>query len=165
LSVPGTSVIGILFYDSVVEMLSIACAVFLVWCLRSPNNNDGNDFSSLAYRLSGVTLPMIISLYFHKKQSATTPPTSRIGTTTSCVNDMLQGRHDTTTVFFQSSTEEAGVVRHFPVILVFHTVVSISLWFMQYQNQQHAKNMEMVKKLKQDLTEAQGARGDKKKNR
>ena len=110
---------------------------------------------------------MIISLYFHKKQqlSAATMTTTDIGTTTgrSCVHDMLQGRHDTFTVF--QSTEEGVIVRHFPVILVFHTVVSISLWFMQYQNQQHAKNMEMVKKLKQDLTEAQGARGDMKKKR
>ena len=109
---------------------------------------------------------MIISLYFHKKQQlAAAATTTGIGTTTtrSCVHDLLQGRHDTSTVF--QSTEEGVTVRHFPVILVFHTVVSISLWFMQYQNQQHAKNMEMVKKLKQDLTEAQGARGDMKKKR
>ena len=160
LSVPGTRVISIILYDSVVEILSIACAVFLVWCLRLPN--DGSDFSSLAYRLSCITLPMIISLHFHKKSGAgVTTSTVAAPHGNSCVLDMLQqGGNDTTTTF---QSTEAAVTRHFPVILVFHTVVSISLWFMQYQNQQHAKNMEMVKKLKRDLTEAKGARVDKKK--
>lgn len=54
------------------------------------------------------------------------------------------------------------VPRHFPVILVFHMIVSISLWFMQYQNQQHDKNIQMVQKLKQDLLQAKKAKVDKK---
>lgn len=63
------------------------------------------------------------------------------------------------------ASNQGAVTRHFPVILVFHTIVSISLWFMQYQNQQHDKNMEIVKKLQRDLAHVKETRVDKKKQR
>ncbi len=44
--------------------------------------------------------------------------------------------------------------RGFPVILIFHTIVGISLWFMHFQIQQHSKNIEMVLKMKKDLMDA-----------
>jgi hypothetical protein len=59
--------------------------------------------------------------------------------------------------------DDDATPRHFPVILIFHTVVSISLWFMQYQNRQYHKNMDMVKKLKEELNQAKTVRVDKKK--
>lgn len=60
-------------------------------------------------------------------------------------------------------SDDNGKDRNFPVVLVFHSIVSISLWFMQYQMQQHKKNIDMVKKLQLDLDDAQAARANKKK--
>lgn len=116
--------------DSVAELLSLFCTAFLLWCLSLPMANK--DFSSLPYRLSCVCIPLIVSMYFSKKE---------VG----CISDES----------FQHTIEDAPErpARGFPVILIFHTIVSLSLWFMQYQVGQHDQNIEIVKKLKKDLME------------
>lgn len=139
----------LILHDSVVELMSIICAAFLLRCLQLPT---GNDFSSVPYRLSCAVLPMIISLHFQRKAQAA------VSTPTSCVE--ASSVYDVT---MAGSWESEPVPRHFPVILVFHTIVSISLWFMQYQAGQHQKNVQMIEKLKVDLVGMKKAKSDKKK--
>jgi len=171
MKVPGSQAIGMILYDSIVEILSMVCAIFIVGCLRRQASKDRggsgivmDDFSSLPYRFSCIVIPMIISLYFHKKNLTTT--TTSTGGDSCVVQGLLSSLNDNDQkikiVNFRS--EQPVVTRHFPVVLVFHTVVSLSIWFMQYQNRQHSKNIALVEKLQQDLTEAKkAARGDKKK--
>eukprot|EP00980_Cylindrotheca_fusiformis_P005800 scaffold1223_cov119-Cylindrotheca_fusiformis.AAC.3 len=49
---------------------------------------------------------------------------------------------------------EEPTKRGFPVILVYHTVVTLALFFMQYQARKMDGNLRMMFKLKEELTEA-----------
>jgi hypothetical protein len=118
--------------DSFVEIMGIACAGCLLWCLSLPMRDQ--DFSTLPYRLSCACIPMIVSLYFSNK-------------TLGCLKDEPVMQHT-----IEDPPERTA--RGFPVILIFHTIVSISLWFMHFQIQQHFKNIEMVSKMKKDLLDA-----------
>jgi hypothetical protein len=75
---------------------------------------------------------MIVSLYFNNK---------KVG----CLEEEVRQ-------FLEEPSEEQP--RGFPVVLIFHAIVTISLWFMHYQVQQNEKHIEMVLKLKKDLQEA-----------
>lgn len=161
--------IGVVLYDSVVEILSILCAAFIVWCLGLPETQTNEQpasssslelFSSLPYRLSCVTLPMIISLYFQKKQLLD----AKSGgggddddpAVASCIQNMVETLENVTSFVSKHQQEQLPdkTTRHFPVILVFHTIVSVSIWFMQYQTRQHVKNLQLVQKLQNDLAQA-----------
>lgn len=169
--ISGKAAIVLLLHDSVVELTSIVCATFLVWCLSLPMK--GNDFSTIPYRLSCAMIPAILSLHFQRKSSHHHDSSSNDMQETSALSSSCLSASsvvDATTALtledLRGDDATAGplvITRHFPVILVFHMIVSISLWFMQYQNQQHQRNIEMVDKLKQDLLEAKKAKLDKKK--
>jgi hypothetical protein len=181
--ISGREAMVLVLHDSVVEIVSIVCAAFLVWCLRLPMS--GKDFSTVPYRLSCTVIPMIVSLHFHRKTNNTTNNADNNvdyvgGLALSCVSAAaasVLGNNDDSATDSSSVTLEdlrgdggggdisSTVVRHFPVILVFHTIVSISLWFMQYQNQGHQKSLEMVEKLKEDLMESKSKAKQGKKKR
>jgi hypothetical protein len=122
--------------DSFVEIMGIACAGCLLWCLSLPMRD--RDFSTLPYRLSTACIPMIVSLYFSNR-------------TMGCLKDEPMMQHT-----IEDPPERTA--RGFPVILIFHTIVSISLWFMHFQVKQHFKSVEMVLKLKKDLMDAREAK-------
>ena len=134
----GWQALSAVFKDSIVEVLGIVCAGALALCLRLPMT--GHDFSTNPYKIATSCIPMIVSLYFNKK-------------TIGCIDDQLRA----------ATLESETRPRAFPVVLIFHTIVTIALWFMQYQTQQHATNIEMVVKLKEDLLEAKKEREMKKK--
>jgi len=144
---------------------------------RGKNGRYASDFASLPYRLSCAVLPAIITLHFQRTANnsaqaapaaATGKETSTITTTAvaSCVAAASVYNANTSGILLQELRAVNGeemVIRHFPVILIFHTIVSLSLWFMQYQTGQHDKNIKMLKKLKGDLTEMKKGQRDKKK--
>jgi hypothetical protein len=119
-----------ILYDSAVEILGIICSASIAWCLSLPMDNA--DFSSMPYKMSTVCIPIIVSLYFNDK---------KVG----CLEEEARQ-------FLEEPSEDQP--RGFPVVLIFHAIVTISLWFMHYQVQQNEKNSEMVMKLKKDLKEA-----------
>ena len=127
-------------HDSVSEIAAIVCACFLMQCLSLPIMTDHNDFSTLSYRLSCACIPVIISIYAARNQNTT-----------------MGGCLGTTEGSLLEYTMENQPPPHkphgFPVILVFHSIVSLSLFFMQYQSKQAEINIEKVRKLKKDLTE------------
>ena len=43
--------------------------------------------------------------------------------------------------------------RAFPLVLVFHGIASLSLWFMQYQIRQCDENVEKIQQMKNNLLE------------
>lgn len=133
--ITGFGALMAILNDSHVELLGIACAGCLLWCLSLPMVN--RDFSTIPYRLSCSFIPMIVSLYFSNK-------------TMGCIKDEM-AEHT-----IEDLPERSA--RGFPLVLVFHTIVSISLWFMQYQVGQHQKNIDMVEKLRKDLKEAREAK-------
>lgn len=142
LAIPGSEAIILVLHDATVELLSIFCVGCLLQCLRLPQG----DFSSLPYRLSCAILPVIISIYF---QQSSINSSSKKKERPTCVASSKYYDASLTT----ADLRDEAVPRHFPVALVFHLIVSISLWFMLYQNQQHDKNIQLLQKLKQDLVQ------------
>jgi hypothetical protein len=124
--------------DSIVEVLGIVCCASLLWCLSLPMRNQ--DFATVPYRLSCTLIPMIVSLYWSNKTK-----------TGGCLNDFDTTTTTTTMIEDMPERTPGG----FPVVLVFHLIVSISLWFMKFQYSQHGKNVAMVMKMKKDLKDAQ----------
>ena len=138
LAIPGSEAIILILHDSTIELLSLICVGCLIQCLRLPQG----DFSSLPYRLSCTVIPIILSLYFpqasnNKHDRPTCVATSKLYDASLTTADL----------------RDEAVPRRFPVVLVFHLVVSLSLWFMLYQNQQYDKNVFLLQKLKHDLTQ------------
>jgi hypothetical protein len=132
--VSGFQAFVAVLHDSIVEILGIACCSSLLWCLSLPMRNE--DFTTVPYRLSCTLIPMIVSLYWSNKSK-----------TGGCVNATL----DSTTSIEDLPERTPG---GFPVVLVFHLIVSGSLWFMKFQYSQHDKNVAMVMKMKKDLKDA-----------
>ena len=144
-TIPGLSAVKLILNNSIVELLGVFCAACLLWCLSLPLPAEGSDFTTAPYRLSCAMIPMIVTVYFNNK-------------TLGCLANYEDSDAKT-----DVQSDDNGKDRNFPVVLVFHSIVSISLWFMQYQMQQHKKNIDMVKKLQLDLDDAQAARANKKK--
>jgi hypothetical protein len=128
--VNGLQAMVAVIYDSAVEIMGIICAASMAWCLSLPMMDKNADFSSLPYKISTACIPMIASLYFNNK---------KVG----CLEEEVR----------QFLEEPSDQPRGFPVVLIFHIIVTICLWFMHYQVQQHEKNVGMVVKLKKDLEE------------
>ena len=53
--------------------------------------------------------------------------------------------------------------RPFPIIIVFHTIVSLCLFFMQYHSKRMDENIQTLLKLKEKLTEQRQKLSSKKK--
>jgi len=157
-AIPGSEAIILILQDATVELLSIFCVACLLQCLRLPKG----DFASLPYRLSCAVIPIILSIYFQATTTTTTSSNDIDGNNNknkerpTCVANSQYYDASLTT----ADLRDEAVPRHFPVVLVFHLIVSLSLWFMLYQNQQHDKNIFLLQKLKQDLTEAQKKKKD-----
>jgi hypothetical protein len=96
---------------------------------------EHRDFTTVPYRMSCTVIPMIVSLYFQNKHLGCVP------------KEEMQHIEDA-----DAPKEEA---RAFPIILIFHTIVSLSLFFMHHQSGQHEQNIEMVQKMRSDLLTAQ----------
>jgi hypothetical protein len=136
-TITGWQTITAVLTDSVSELLAIICVGCLLWCLCLPM--AGTDFSTLPYRLSCACLPIIVRIYFSNKDN-----------TSGCLNDGGEMEQYYQTI--EDPPERPP--RPFPIILIFHTIVSICLFFMQFQVKQHTHNIEMVLKLKKDLMDA-----------
>ena len=152
LAIPGSEAIILLLHDATVELLSIFCVGCLLQCLRLPKG----DFSSLPYRLSCAIIPIILSLYFQPGTFENNSSNSKKKERLTCVAASKYYDASLTT----ADLRQEAVPRHFPVVLVFHLIVSLSLWFMLYQNQQHDKNIQLLQKLKDELAEGQKKRKD-----
>jgi hypothetical protein len=141
--------------DSMVELLSVVCAACLAILLNQPANKAISDFSTQWYRVSTGILPMILSLYFHKKQMGCTAGTN-------------ETEQEQFLLFLQEQQTNGGDsndnndhTRGFPVVFIFQIIVSCCLFFMKFQAQQQQKNVEMVLQLKQAVDETK----DKKKKK
>jgi hypothetical protein len=106
--------------------------LLLVFTLRGPIAH--RDFNSPVFRTACICIPLIAYLYHFEKQY--------IG----CLDDekmLILGIH----------TDEK-IERGFPVILVFHSVTTVALYFMHYQGKQVDKSIFDIQKLKVALSEA-----------
>lgn len=108
--------------DSKTEIFSVLCCLSLLWLLNQPL--QGNDFSTLPFKLSVALVPMILGSYYNDPM---------VG----CLADDLEG--------FETKP------RTFPVTLILLVVCFASLSMMRYQQNQETENLRKVQKLRDDL--------------
>ncbi len=108
--------------DSMTEIFSVLCCISLLWLLYQPL--QGNDFSTLPFKLSLATVPMILASYSNDPM---------VG----CLAEDLEG--------FEEKP------RTFPVTLILLLVCLASLFMMQNQQKQETENLQKVQKLRDDL--------------
>jgi len=116
------------------------------------------DFTTIPFRISCVCLPLLVYFYHFEKQFV------------GCLDD---ADHDTLVKHRQAQADGNGIdpaekeKRGFPIIIVFHLVTTLALYFMQYQARQTDENIYKMLKLKEELVEARkgsakGSKGSKK---
>jgi hypothetical protein len=152
--ISGFQVAYAIMGDSMVELLSVVCAACLAILLNQPaKKGEISDFSTRWYRISTGILPMILSMYFHKKQMGCTSSTSE--------TEQEQYLLFLTSNDNNNPDNNDNNMRGFPVVFVFQIIVSCCLFFMQFQAQAQQKNVQMVLQLKQAVDETR----DKKKKK
>jgi len=120
--------------ESVMEILSVLCCLSLIWLMYQPV--QGDDFTSLPFRLAVSFVPLIISSYFNNPV---------VGSLTDLT--MNGGDIDGSS----SSDTVEPIPRSFPVVLIFLFVGFTSLYMMKYQQNQQDENIEKIEKLREDL--------------
>ncbi|KAL3785886.1 hypothetical protein HJC23_008774 [Cyclotella cryptica] len=112
--ISGMEAIGILFGYAFYELLAVATA-FLIAYLLLANNTSSLELNSTPYFLSSALVPIQLGFYFHSKQ-----PSSCVG----------EGAED--------------VQRNFPVVVIYHTIVTIAAWFMKSGMEQCEEHVKLV---------------------
>jgi hypothetical protein len=134
--------------DSMVELISIICAVSLSKCLMIPlptlpsliaSRRPWADFMTSSYSLATLCIPMIFGGYYNNKNK----------TSKGCLREDQEALLPST----EDNDEDAPTtpIHQFPVIFIFFTIASISLGFMQYQGQKQQANVNDILKLQHDL--------------
>ena len=108
--------------DSTMEIFSVLCCLSLLWLLHQPL--QGDDFSTLPFKLSVALVPLIVGSYYSDPM---------VG----CMTDKL-GNYE-------------GKPRTFPVTLILLMVCFGSLYMMQFQQRDQTENLKKVQKLQNDL--------------
>lgn len=128
--------------DSMMELLSVLCGLSLIWLLSLPQGDD--DFSTLPFRVSCAFIPFIASTYYRNRSL-------------SCLDGLVDPISQSSSGGGDFSAEGASAPaqarRTFPVILIFHLISALSLWFMQAQRKQLESSIEKIQKLRKDLLE------------
>lgn len=137
--------------DSLVEILGLVCGICLTLCLSSPKMNF-QDFTTVPFRISCSCIPTLVYFYHFEKQYL------------GCLDD---SDYDTLMKHRQAQAGGDGLdaiekqKRGFPIIIVFHLITTLALYFMQFQARSMDENIYKMLKLKEELTEArQGSKKD-----
>mmetsp|Transcript_49991 Transcript_49991/g.121130 ORF Transcript_49991/g.121130 Transcript_49991/m.121130 type:complete len:350 (-) Transcript_49991:633-1682(-) len=153
--------------DSLMEFLSVVCCVCLVWMLHSSDDNSirgagsrgggfSNDFTTIWYRMSCGLLPGILTLYYQRINDDNKQDDGGGGM---CLpDDMIVaaggggGGGIVITDLLVDDTDSATKRRSsFPVVVIFHLITSLALYFMNYQLQQNQTSIDKILRLKHDL--------------
>jgi len=121
--------------DTMMEILQILCCLSLIWLMYQPM--DGDDFSSLPFRLAIGFIPLIISSYYNNP-------------TLGCLKNLLDDDDNSSSATAITPTTET-LPRPFPVMLIFLGVGISSLFFMKYQQNQQEENIHKIDKLRENL--------------
>lgn len=160
----GMDTLGLVLTDALPAILGVVISGLLVKFLSLYNERTDQpaDFSSPWYYVGAGIVPMILSLHFQTLNSS--GPDGDSGGVTSCVST-----HETASQFFDPGTEAdiaARVQKQIPVAIVYHTVVTVSYWFMKKGREQCERNMELLRSLNgqiRDLKETNKDLKEKKK--
>ncbi|KAL7572316.1 hypothetical protein ACA910_017913 [Epithemia clementina (nom. ined.)] len=170
--ISGYKVVGLVFTDSLVHILGITMACFLSFFLQKQqtaleyrkqnmyggleNEKKKNDdskgrlpidanavekkqlFSDARYLVANACIAPLLAMYYAQKQ--------RTALDDSCLDP---------TLLQKAGVEPMERQRSLPVVVVFHVLVTVCIWFMDRQQGQVADNVLKVYKLRRDLLVAQ----------
>ena len=121
-SVPGAEAIRVMFGDSFCEILGVVIASLLAYFLAvSEHQNTAFKLDAWQYMLSSALVPIALGYYFNFKQ---------VG----CMGVGI-GEED----------PAADDKRHqFPVVVIYHTIVTFAYWFMKSGMQQCEDHVKLV---------------------
>ena len=138
-----------------VALVMTTCVIFFLTSQQQPKNGSSSfparvDFSSSwPYMLANACIPVVLSLYFQRRKSLAAESAS--SATYYCLTEFLAHHHLRPTLRNLDS-DASTRTPSFPVVIVFHLIVTASFWFMDTQAVQHQHNVEKVEKLRRDLT-------------
>lgn len=136
----------IVLRDALTPLMSLVMTSALAFFLTM---DPPADFSSVPYMIANACLPIVMGLYFQQsKNNGSSSGTETTLTTAACIDDRL--------ALINLEPNERKKM-DFPVVLVFHGIVTACCWFMQVQLRAHVKNLHDVEQLRKDLIgEGQG---------
>jgi hypothetical protein len=129
----------IVLADSLVFVLAISSALLLILFLHSPNRS----FSNPLYLLANACMPAMLALRHLQAEGG-----NEIQTTCLETNLFLTIPSDRS---IAATAVGERPTRAFPVVLIFHAIVTGSYWFIAQQSRHQEQNVEAVAKLRQDL--------------
>lgn len=162
--------------DAIVPISAIITSILLVIFL----NSKPYRFSHPAYQLANAVVPVMLAIRFAEQRQKTSievaaaaermnivpPSTETIPRAPACLvyhvlhpTFLLSGTREVTATQ-SSSSWVPPPERVFPVVLVFHIVLSLSMWFMQYQIKQQRKNLQTCQRLRQQYIDRRTKQGD-----
>lgn len=109
--------------DSLMEFFCVLCGLSLVWLVCQPL--QGDDFSSLPFKLAVFFVPLIVASYYSNPM---------VG----CLGEVL-------------TAKAVETPRTFPVVLILLVVCFGSLYMMQYQQKQQTENIQKIENLRENL--------------
>lgn len=112
------------FADSLMESMQLLCCLSLIWLMYLPLNGD--DFSSIPFRLAISFVPIIISNYY-------------CNSTLGCLKNL------------QNNITDDNTPRPFPIMVIFLAIGLAPLYFMKYQQRQQDENIQKIEKLRENL--------------
>jgi hypothetical protein len=112
---------------------------------QNPNNDDDNNksiFSHPAFLLAQSCILPIFSILWYQRNSE------------SCLEFFPNYHPQQEQVDDTGNNIAAKASTGFPVVLVFHCIASLSIWFMQKQTRQLQINIQAVQQLRQEIGQA-----------
>jgi hypothetical protein len=137
--ITSADTLRIALLDSIQCLTALAMTFFLIFFVSSRRHQSRARFSSsFSYMAANACVPILLALNF--RQGRDQPGDI------SCIVDLLNrvGLSAETDDQHHRSTP-------FPVVLIFHVIVTACVWFMDVQAVQHEKNIQLVEKLRTDL--------------
>lgn len=144
LRIPGTKAVALVFYDAAAIVLGIVMAAALCQWLRQLSwREKGSDFNNPFYMAAHACVPPTLGIVYYqiKHEQRTT-----------CLQGLEGGLNNVLVdgVELPSAANDSRSAS-WPLALVFHVIVTTSIWFMNRQQMQHRKNDKAVQDLLDEL--------------
>jgi len=131
-AVTGAEAVKLIFGDSYCEILGVVISSLLSYFLALSKVNVGMlEMDNWSYMLSSALVPITLGLYFHSKHLGCFPG---------------GGEDD-----IESVDAEVEDRHQFPVVVIYHTIVTIGFWFMKSGMQQCEEHVKLVDDSIQDF--------------
>jgi len=130
--VTGAEAVKLIFGDSYCEILGVVISSLLSYFLALSKVTVGMlELDNWSYMLSSALVPITLGLYFHTKHLGCFPG---------------GGEDD-----IESAEAEVEDRHQFPVVVIYHTIVTIAFWFMKSGMQQCEEHVNLVDDSIQDF--------------